>query len=314
MSKEIQKACDILNQGGVVGMPTETVYGLAADIRNEQGIKNIFAIKERPFFDPLIVHVSCAEMASDFVKEWNPVAQALANAFWPGPLTIVMPKNDKISDMITSGLDSVGLRCPNHPLALELIQTMGTGLAAPSANKFTKTSPTSATHVHDEFGDDVYVLNGGSCEVGIESTVVGIIDQQIKIYRPGHITKEDIIQAFAAIEVDMQVDYVPSPVAPGQLKHHYMPDAPVVLSHHKIIDRVNLEAKLLDKPEYWVVPSDPTVAAREMYAKFRLLSQSNPSCIIVVIDEKTKEVDEWKAIYNRLEKAASFDVRQYKTF
>ena len=299
----IQKACDILNQGGVVGMPTETVYGLAGSIKNDEGIKKIFAIKERPFFDPLIVHVSDKEMAKELVSNWPELTDTLVKNFWPGPLTIVLPKNDQVSDLITSGLDSVGLRCPNHPVALELIQAMGHGLAAPSANKFTKTSPTKSEHVIDEFSNEVMVLEGGACQVGIESTVVGVENNSIKIYRPGKITRQDILDV---VSNDVTVEYTSSPVAPGQLNHHYMPAAPVVLNSSEKLE--GLDQELIVKPAYWKIPEDPSIAARELYSKFRELSKENPSCIVVIIETSKMEDENWRGIVNRLTKAASYNL------
>lgn len=316
----IEKACEVLANGGVIGMPTETVYGLAGSIKSEKSIKNIFSIKERPFFDPLIVHVSSQAMAKSLVKEWPMLAEKLADAFWPGPLTIVLPKSNHVSDLITSGLESVGLRCPNHKLALELIETIGHGLAAPSANKFTKTSPTTAQHVKDEFNNEVIVLDGGPCEVGIESTVVGIEENTIKIYRPGKITRQDILELFsnnALIDASSEilVEYTSSPVAPGQLNHHYMPEAPVILCSEscaeKLQEKLNeLDKKLTAKAVFWYVPKDPIIAARELYAKFRELSNEFPSSIIVQLDSSIIDIEQdcWRGIINRLTKAASYNL------
>ena len=154
---DLSLAANQLEQSDVVAFPTETVYGLGARIDRPEGLKKIFAIKQRPFFDPLIVHASSTEQAKTCFKEWHAMADHLAKSFWPGPLTLVMPKSELISDMITSGLDSVGVRIPNHNLALQLINAVGVPLAAPSANKFGKTSPTKAEHVKKEFGDSVLV-------------------------------------------------------------------------------------------------------------------------------------------------------------
>lgn len=307
MTNEIEKACNILDEGGVVGMPTETVYGLAASIKSENGIKKIFAIKERPFFDPLIVHVSGIEMAKDLVASWPETAEILVRNFWPGPLTIVLPKNNNISDLITSGLDSVGLRCPNHPVALELIQKMGHGLAAPSANKFTKTSPTTSSHVKDEFSDEVLVLEGGACQIGIESTVVGIENNVIKIYRPGDITRQDILDAFNG---DVSVEYTSSPVAPGQLEHHYMPKAPVILACDREISELDgkLDGKLTANPVFWSLPKEPSLAARQLYSKFRELSKENPSCIVLILDKAYIQDENWRGILNRVTKASSYNL------
>lgn len=309
MEDILSKACEIILNGGVVGMPTETVYGLAASIESEEGIKKIFSTKERPFFDPLIVHVNSKEMAKSLVKDWPENAELLAKEFWPGPLTIILPKNEKISDLITSGLDSVGLRCPNHPLALKLITAVGHGLAAPSANKFTKTSPTCASHVYDEFGDQVLVLDGGNCEIGIESTIVGIEDNVIKIFRPGKITREDIKNAFLKYGKTVSIEYAKSPVAPGQLEHHYMPKAPIIIvDKNKEINLDKVARELLLNTTTWTLSDDPVLTARELYSQFRELSQDNPSAIIIKVDSKTLQDESWHGIWNRLSKACTYNL------
>ena len=193
---EMDSAIERLRNDDVVGMPTETVYGLAGSIFSEVALHKIFKIKERPFFDPLIVHVSSIEEARSLVKHWPRSAEILAQKFWPGPLTLVLEKSDKINDLITSGLTTVGIRMPNHPVALELISNFGSPLAAPSANKFKKTSPTTTQHVRDEFGDSVYVLEGGACTVGLESTILYIneVDDEvaIEILRKGFVKYSEI--------------------------------------------------------------------------------------------------------------------------
>jgi L-threonylcarbamoyladenylate synthase len=294
---DITKAIDILKDpnGGVVGMPTETVYGLAGSINSQASIRKIFTVKERPFFDPLIVHVSSIEMAKPLTTNWSSAADLLARAFWPGPLTMVLPKSNIVSDLITSGLQSVGIRCPKHDKALELISKFGSGLAAPSANKFTKTSPTSKDHVELEFGDEVYTIDGGECEVGIESTVIGIFDNEIKIYRPGMLSKEDIQKV---LPDNFKIDYCESPVAPGQLKHHYMPKKPVTL-------RADIPKQ--DRISIWIVPSCVTQAARELYSMLRKLDQENTDEIHVVLDKEFKHLEQWKGILNRLNKAKTSD-------
>lgn len=296
---DIKKAIEILNspEGGVIGMPTETVYGLAGSINNEKSIRKIFSVKERPFFDPLIVHVSSIEMAKPLTSNWNSLAQTLADNFWPGPLTMVMPKSDKVSDLITSGLESVGIRFPKHPMAFELISKLNYGLAAPSANKFTKTSPTSKQHVLSEFNNEVFVLDGGECEVGIESTVVGVFENELKIFRPGMLTKEDIQRVLPG---NVKVDYSESPVAPGQLKHHYMPKKPVTLRSDQPADTKN--------KSIWTVPKDPNQAARELYSKLRKLDLESSTSIHIILDPIFKENEKWNGILNRLDKAKSVDL------
>jgi L-threonylcarbamoyladenylate synthase len=229
ITKDIEAIKQKLKDGEVIGLPTETVYGLAADINNEQALKLIFETKSRPFFDPLIIHVDKKEKAKKLAK-WNKLAEFLADKFWPGPLTIVAPKTDLVNNLITAGLGSVAIRCPKHTLANVLLKDFA-GLAAPSANRFGKTSPTKAEHVEREFDGKVLVLDGGDCDVGIESTVVGIISEtEIEIYRPGMITKQTLERVLQDFERKVLVEYAQSPVAPGQLKHHYMPDIPLVFN------------------------------------------------------------------------------------
>ena len=307
---DIDKACKLLKSGQVVGMPTETVYGLAGMITNSEGIENIFKTKERPFFDPLIVHVSDITQAKAQVSHWYPVCDLLAEHFWPGPLTMILPKASHINTMITSGLDTVGIRMPNHPIALNLIKTLGTPVAAPSANKFKKTSPTKAEHVSNEF-TDLYVLDGGPCEIGIESTVLGIFEKEIKIYRPGMLTKSKLELFLKQNNMDIKVTYQESPVAPGHLKHHYMPNLPIALfwgqyKNSELLASSSIPKEKLKHINHWKLPTDPNVAARELYEKFRSLDTTDATLILLELDPSIKELEDWKGILNRIDKAKTF--------
>ena len=292
---DIKKACDILNSGGVVGMPTETVYGLAGSIQSSQSIENIFKTKERPFFDPLIVHISSIEQAQSLTIEWTESCQKLADNFWPGPLTIILKKSAVVDDMITSGLDTVGVRFPKHPVAKELIETLGHPVAAPSANKFKKVSPTTADHVRAEF-PSILVLEGGESEVGIESTIVQLAENELKILRPGMLTRDDFV---AVLGSDFKICYTESPIAPGHLKEHYRPNKPLVI---RLLDE-NLEHNF-NKINSWVLPSDSVIAARKLYGKLRELDQMDGDSLEVVIEEKFLSDEKFKGILNRLIKAA----------
>lgn len=309
MKDKLKDAIEILKNHGVVGMPTETVYGLAASIDSEDGIKKIFSTKERPFFDPLIVHVSSIDQAKTYVKSWPNLCDQLAQKYWPGPLTFILPKNDNVSDMITSGLDTVGIRLPKHPIAQELINKLGTPVAAPSANKFKKTSPTKATHVQNEF-PEVHVLEGGDSEIGIESTIIGFEENMIKIYRPGMIGKDELQELFEG--QDVEIEYVESPVAPGHLKHHYMPKTPLVTFIQKdeshSLDLNLLPDELKESPSYWHMPTDANLCARELYSKFKEFDTAGCSAIIIPIPDSYLEADQWKGILNRLKKAASIKI------
>lgn len=293
---DIKKAIDILNSGDVVAMPTETVYGLAGKIDNPNAINKIFKVKDRPFFDPLIVHVSSIDMATPLVKDFNHTAQLLAEAFWPGPLAIILEKSDKISDLITSGLDRVALRMPNHQIALDLIGELNCPLAAPSANKFKKTSPTTKAHVLEEFNNEVFVLDGGDSTIGIESTVVGIFKNKVLIYRPGMITKADLESILPAT---IKVSYEQSPVAPGQLKHHYMPNKELTIATDSF--------EITDDYAVWTLEDDPVVVARELYSKLRELDKSPSSKILFILNEDFKKNEKWDGILNRIQKAQTHD-------
>lgn len=311
--KDLQKAADLLTQGEVVAIPTETVYGLAARIDNEQALKKIFEVKERPLFDPLIVHVSGVPMARTLVKKWPPIIDHLTKNFWPGPLTIVLSKNEQVNSLITSGLDSVGLRCPNHPLTLELIQNLNVPLAAPSANKFGKTSPTRPSHVKNEFGDNVFILDGGESQVGIESTIVGVQFENekitLQIYRLGMISQSDMERVIPANFSYTFLPFHNNPVAPGHLKHHYMPNIPVILLS-SVAARKNKKFQNLIKDKKTIelkLDSSPSLAARELYHKMRQAAEdhSQPDYLIHQRDEKAKD-EHWEAIYERLQKASTY--------
>src|SRR3984893_9020553 len=195
MNLSIKEAAQILRDGGLVAFPTETVYGLGANALDASAVAKIYELKGRPATSPLIVHAASIEMARTLVIEWPPEAEMLACRYWPGPLTLVLPKGPAIPDIVTAGLATVGVRVPNHPLALALIREAGVPLAAPSANRFTELSATTAEHVREAFGDAVPVLDGGPCQVGIESTVVSIAAGRITLLRPGMISVDEVERA-----------------------------------------------------------------------------------------------------------------------
>lgn len=300
------QALEILLKGEVVAIPTETVYGLGGWIFSEDGLKKIFFTKERPFFDPLIVHIESVEKAKSLTSEWTNIHEILAKRCWPGPLTLIAKKNKLINPLITAGLDSVGLRCPNHPLTLELLSKIDGGIAAPSANKFGKTSPTSSKHVFQEFGDSVAILEGGQSEVGIESTVVGISDGKVEIFRPGFYTAGMLKKILEENGIFVHVTYAESPVAPGQLKHHYMPKIPLII----VPQNFNWENHLSDiqfsfkNPVVWKQPLSPEIAGRELYQKMREFDEEGYD-IIFAERRHDHTSEDWLGIWNRLEKAKS---------
>lgn len=320
-----------LEKGEVVGFPTETVYGLAGSILSEVGIRKIFSTKKRPFFDPLIVHVSSKKMAEQLTTDWNPLADFLAEHFWPGPLTLVLPKSDLVSDLITSGLQTVGIRMPKHTLALSLIDRLGSALAAPSANRFGKTSPTSAQHVAFEFPDDDFLIfDGGPCEVGLESTVLSIKriadNYELSILRAGHVTKSDLEKATAYLKFKIKfVETLDRRESPGQMKHHYMPQKPLVLvrnsnlSENQILEMVRAKIKDLPdeveqvqivKPTQIVkisemkLPESAELAARSLYSELRNLANLQSDLIYFRLKPEF-EKENWQATIDRLTKAAS---------
>lgn len=326
---EIEKIAKLLLGGGVVALPTETVYGLAGSIASSEALVKIFRIKKRPFFDPLIVHVLDEAQVLGLGLEISPLEKALIKRFWPGPLTLLLEKSPQIPDMVTSGLPTVAVRSPAHPLFREVLRKVGHPLAAPSANRFGRTSPSQAEHVCEEFPEEeLLVLDGGDCSVGIESTVirVGESDKTIFVYRPGGISIEEMKGFLKEKEVEMRVEHFKGSEteSPGQLKHHYQPDKPLVLipsrEQTSLLSNPQsiLELNVLD----WVfkksghkyksiselsLPEDPILAARVLYSNLRQLSKEPTEVIIWFALEATKGPS-WLAIRDRLQKASSLDL------
>ena len=225
---ELAAAASVLRAGGLVAFPTETVYGLGADAANEAAVRRIFAVKGRPPDHPLIVHLGAADLLDAWARDVPPPARLLADAFWPGPLTLVLRRSALVPDAVTGGRDTVGLRVPDHPVARALLDAFGGGVAAPSANRFGQVSPTSAAHVRADLGADVdLVLDGGACEVGVESTIVDLTDDRIEVLRSGGVSLERLTEELGVVPDVWQGD---GPArAPGMLESHYAPAAEVVL-------------------------------------------------------------------------------------
>ena len=222
ISKDIQKAVQLLTENQLVAIPTETVYGLAGNIFSEKAIKSIFSTKKRPFFNPLIVHIPSIDSLSDLVTHVPEKAKLLAAAFWPGSLTLVLKKSNKIPDLITAGKDTVAVRVPNHPITLELLKKLPFPLAAPSANPFRSISPTKPAHVENYFRNSIkMVLDGGSCANGIESTIIGFENEEPVIYRLGALPLEEIEAVVGKISIKNKKEEKPD--APGMLARHYAP-------------------------------------------------------------------------------------------
>jgi L-threonylcarbamoyladenylate synthase len=281
-----------------VAFPTETVYGLGANALDASAVQKVYELKGRPATSPLIVHVDSIEMARTLVTEWPPLAEELARKHWPGPLTIVLPKQRQIPDIVTAGLQTVGIRVPAHPVALALIREVGIPLAAPSANRFTGISPTTAAHVREAFGDEVPVIDGGPCAVGIESTVVAIEGSKLTLLRPG-------ILAFDALPAAEPIGAAHA--APGMHRRHYSPRTPVLL--------VTGPGQFPNGEGAYVwhtrpavskhsvqLSADPAQYAAQLYATLHQLDRETLSWIAV---EAPPDTPEWSAIRDRLTRAAS---------
>lgn len=232
ITDSVSKAAEILMSGGLVAFPTETVYGLGADATNSDAVAGIFESKQRPRFDPLIVHIADPNQLYSVVSEFPPTAQRLAQAFWPGPLTLVLPRSSAIPDLVTAGLPGVGVRIPAHPLALQLLRAVRRPVAAPSANPFGRISPTTAEHVRAGLGRRIDgILDGGPCQVGVESTVISLMEEQPVLLRYGGCPVERIEQIAGPVRIarpDPAADQAAQP-APGMLSRHYAPEIKLLL-------------------------------------------------------------------------------------
>lgn len=325
--EEITRAASLLHDGELVAFPTETVYGLGADARREDSVRAVFAAKGRPADNPLIVHISEIEQIYDIASEVPDLALRLAEAFWPGPLTMVLPKRDCIPMVTSGGLDTVGIRMPKHPVARALIRESGCPIAAPSANRSGKPSPTTARHVMDDMdGRIAAVLDGGLCEVGVESTVICFDDPQtIHILRPGLISKEDLEPYAERVYVDKAIFEQIAPdtkvASPGMKYKHYSPDAKILpvdapdfetFSHyvrnHAVFGTYCL---LFDAdPEVEGIPSmrygdSGAEQAHFLFLRFRELDEAGAKLVYV---RMPRHDGADLSVYNRLMRAAGFEV------
>lgn len=259
----ITEAVDALRRGQLIGLPTETVYGLAADITNDAALKEIFRVKGRPSDHPLIVHIADVAQLDDLALVVSPACRALVQHCWPGPLTVVVAAAPHVSRVATGGLDTVAVRLPSSYIAQEVIARLGNAVAAPSANRFGQVSPTTAQHVlHDLGGDIALVLNGGPCELGVESTIVDCTKPQAEILRPGSITPEEVQRILATTNVDLAAGVSGPSRASGMLDRHYAPMATLVL-HEQQTTVPQDGSPLLD------CATDPIAAAHDLYANLR---------------------------------------------
>jgi len=313
IGNDIQNTKQFLETYQVVGIPTETVYGLAANAFSEVAIAKIFEVKNRPTFDPLIVHTHHINEVRKFVSDIHPKLLALAEAFWPGPLTLLLPKQNTISNLVTSGLDRVGVRIPNHPLALELLKSLSFPLAAPSANPFGYISPTTALHVEKQLGPKIpYILDGGACLVGLESTIVGEEDNKIIIYRLGGLSINDIENVVGKVSIELNQSS--NPKAPGQLKSHYAPKVPLFIGDLAKLEKINADKKIgaLVFGNY-ITTSEKTViknlSQKENYTEaavnlFNYLREFDEMDIDVIIADYLPNINLGIAINDRLKRAA----------
>ncbi|TVQ80464.1 MAG: threonylcarbamoyl-AMP synthase [Bradymonadales bacterium] len=311
---QLDQARTDLSDGKLCAIPTETVYGLAARFDHPEAILKIFEVKERPFFDPLILHIGRLQQIEELTEEFSELAEGLAKEFWPGPMTMVLKKSLKVDERITAGLETVGIRMPSHPLCLRLLRNLRSAVAAPSANRFGKTSPTRASHIREEFPDqNFFILDGGDSSLGIESTVLRPDKQKIQILRPGPIGETQLRAFLVKFELShIEITTESSQHSPGHMKHHYQPAIPLVWSQRPVLSSSDLESiqrnlrvsnlrhKSLD------LPRDAKLAARVLYSQLRELSQA-PIDFIFFCPPLDAEGD-WTAVYDRLSKASSLQI------
>ena len=317
----IAQAVQALRDGQLVGLPTETVYGLAANATDDAAVAQIFVAKGRPADHPLIVHVASAEQVPIFAAQVPDFAQALIDAFWPGPLTLILPRNGGVATASAGGQDSIGLRCPSHPVAQALLRAglaLGVhGVSAPSANRFGRVSPTTAAHVQSELGADLLILDGGECAVGIESTIIDCTRGEPVLLRPGHITRPQIELACGRQVMDKDAIAKPAPRASGTLESHYAPRAKVRLMLAQDIDAKllalgphanNLGVWSAQQPDagagvVWREQSQTAEqAAHDLFSVLRALDARGVQQIWVQLPPDTPE---WEGVRDRLQRAAA---------
>jgi L-threonylcarbamoyladenylate synthase len=309
-NKEIEIAAQLIREGKVVAFPTETVYGLGANALNAMAVARIFELKERPSFDPLIVHIAAFDELAQLTTSTDKRVELLAERFWPGPLTIILPKSDIVPDIVTSGLETVGIRMPSNPVARELIRSAGCPVAAPSANKFGQLSPTRAGHVAKQLPDVDYILDGGQATVGIESTIIALNEKGFEILRHGVITRDEIEQwvPYFALPDDEKTNIV----SPGMLKSHYSPGKPIYIldattpppADRSRVGLVSFKGDDTDgyaQVEVLSEEGDLKLCAVNLFAAIHRLEESDVDSIVA---QAVPEVGVGIAIMDKLRKAA----------
>jgi len=308
VSKEVRRAAEILGRGGLVAFPTETVYGLGADASSEKAIARLYKVKGRPADHPVIVHFASSSEAFTWASEVPREAKLLAERFWPGPLTLILKRSDQAKDFVTGGQPSVGLRVPSHPIARDLLKEFGKPIAAPSANRFGRVSPTTAAHVREDLGADVdLVLEGGPSEVGIESTIVDLSGGAAVLLRPGKISKDDLQKIISLGRAGA------SPRHSGGMDRHYAPRTPArLVPTHELdreISKLKARAAVLafsrpdERVDFWLrMPREPAAYAQKLYAALRELDDAK--CDAILIEAPPAE-SAWEAVLDRLRKATA---------
>ena len=312
---EIEAAVDALRDGELVAFPTETVYGLGANASNPAAVRKVYELKGRPPSHPVIVHIDQAKYLRRWVRELTPAAEKLAAAFWPGPLTLVLPRGENVQDVVTGGQDSVAIRIPSHPMARQLLDAFGGGIAAPSANRYGRLSATRAEHVEDEFGDAVkVVLDGGECQVGLESTIVSCLDGSVRLLRPGAVTLSQLRGVVGEVQIGADKT---SPRVPGSAPAHYAPATPLTIVPGGEIDalaeslseggqRIAVLAQRLPLKTYqyvtWINAGKRAEAfGHDLYANLRTLDKAG--CARILVQEVPGD-ERWDAIRDRLARGA----------
>ncbi len=309
----LEQAASILREDGLVAFPTETVYGLGANALSPTAVQRIFNAKGRPATNPLIVHVATIEQAQELVTEWPEEAEVLARRFWPGPLTIVLPRHEIVPDLVTANGPTVGIRIPSHPTALALLEKVEMPIAAPSANRSNQLSPTTAQHVLNGLSDRVsLILDGGPCKVGVESTVLSL--NPLQLLRPGGVTPLEIEAVLGPIQRQSEESDEPKK-SPGLMSRHYSPHTPLMLSKesNRLVNSLLNQGKSVGwltflkptlRPDLLVayLPHDPIELAAALYETLHLMDESDLDVIVV---DAPPEGDEWLAIRDRLQRASS---------
>ncbi len=310
---EIEKAVETLRAGDLVVFPTETVYGLGANAANPAAVRKIFDVKGRPADHPVIVHLDNPRYLHRWVSDVPAAAERLADMFWPGPLTLILPKADNVNEIVTGGQDSIGIRIPSHPMAQQLLTAFGGGIAAPSANRYGRLSPTKPEHVRDELGDAVHVLlDGGDSPIGLESTIVSCLNNEVRLLRPGFITRSQVAQVVGELTVGGSV-----PRAPGDRAQHYAPSTPLEIvatddleaRAGEFVARQEKVAVLAMRPPLhttrymtWInAGKKPDQYAHNLYNHLRTLDRAG--CVRILVQELPQD-ERWAAILDRLQRAS----------